>query len=61
MSPQRVFLGGDVDLSAAEVLVQVGEGVILVGVAVGPGQQHVALAQTAGTLPLNRRVMVSFK
>ena len=34
---------------------QVGEGVVLVGVAVRPRQQHPRLAQAARTLPLEQR------
>jgi len=36
----------------AVILLHVGEGVVLRGVAVGPGEHRVGLAERAGTLPL---------
>ena len=45
------FNWGDIEV-AIEVVIHVCEGVVLVAVVVGPGQQHVALAEAASTLPL---------
>ena len=38
----------------AVILLHVGEGVVLRGVAVGPGEHSVGLAERAGTLPLRK-------
>ena len=52
VGPQELLLGrGDVEVPA-DVVIDEGEGVVLVAVAVGPGQEHVTLTQAAGTLPL---------
>ena len=52
VSPQYFLLDRDIEVTTDVLSVVEGEGVVLVAVAVGPGQEHVALAQTAGALPL---------
>ena len=58
LPPGPIHLPGEagVEVLAGRGLgLQVGEGVVLVGVAVGPRQQHPRLAQAARTLPLEQR------